>query len=305
MQHYSIGIKNSFGLPIHSIREIIADQEIAPVLHEMGHNVFRYLGFSPEESDEAMGECLQLACYPKEIDEYELAAHTLLEQHGITGAIPVKLSERAYTIRDQVEPSLIPGSLLDLGCGDGRVGMLLAGDGYNVRLADVYRNPNIDISALPFQMLDQSGHVPFPDNLFDNTILITVLHHCNNPVLVFREAQRVTRKNGRVVVVESVYGVTGEALSPAQRELCPGYFALNPEKQRCVNIFFDHFYNRVVHYSADPVNKVNVPFNFNTPESWKHLFELEGMKQEKIIHLGLDQPVVPEYHTLHELRVLK
>jgi len=77
---------------------------------------------------------------------------------------------------------------------------------------------------------------------------------------------------------------------------------LPAEQQRKVNIFFDHFYNRVLHYSKDAKTKVNIPFNFNAPNNWEKIFAKCGLKQETIIHLGLDQPTVPEYHTLHILR---
>jgi hypothetical protein len=45
-----------------------------------------------------------------------------------------------------------------------------------------------------------------------------------------------------------------------------------------------------------------VPFNFNTPKDWEKEFSKYGLKQEMIIHLGLDQPTAPEYHTLQVLR---
>ena len=77
---------------------------------------------------------------------------------------------------------------------------------------------------------------------------------------------------------------------------------LSAEQQRKINIFFDHFYNRVLHYSKDAKTKVNVPFNFNTPANWEKVFAEFGLKQEGLVHLGLDQPTVPEYHTLHVLK---
>ena len=77
---------------------------------------------------------------------------------------------------------------------------------------------------------------------------------------------------------------------------------LSAEQQRKINIFFDHFYNRVLHYSKDAKTKVNVPFNFNTPANWETVFAKYGLKQEALVHLGLDQPTVPEYHTLHVLK---
>ena len=39
----------------------------------------------------------------------------------------------------------------------------------------------------------------------------------------------------------------------------------------------------------------------------KNAFGLEvyEIKQEQVIHLGVDQFIVPEYHTLHVLKVIK
>ena len=81
-----------------------------------------------------------------------------------------------------------------------------------------------------------------------------------------------------------------------------GYLKLSAEQQRLLNVFFDHFYNRILTYSTNPETKVNVPFNFNTPDNWKAVFAQYGLKEEKVVHLGLDQQIAPEYHTLHVLR---
>ena len=109
-------------------------------------------------------------------------------------------------------------------------------------------------------------------------------------MVVLREARRVTNSEGRIIVLESVYGVKS-------------YGNLNNEHQRLVNIFFDHFYNRIIHYSNFKENKVNVPFNFRTPEYWNSIFKKEKLTVKKTIHLRFDQPVVPEYHTLHILKI--
>jgi SAM-dependent methyltransferase len=299
------GLRNAFGLPILTIQDLLADEDTAEVIRLMGRNVFRYLGISEEKSDEVMSECLIIARTSDDETIYEPCAHALLALEGITKVIPEKLLERADIIHSQIKPFLINGSVLDLGCGDARVAQLLAKDGFKVEVADVYKNSYVDEVNLPFKLLDQNGIVPYNDNQFDNILLITVLHHCNDPVFVFKEAHRVTRPGGRVLIIESVYGVNGLELKPAQAEQCRQYFALTPEKQRRVNIFFDNFYNRVIYYSSDPAKKVNVPYNFNTPELWKQHFEQAGFRQDQIIHLGLDQPAVPEFHTLHILTVIK
>ena len=122
---------------------------------------------------------------------------------------------------------------------------------------------------------------------------------------VLREAHRVTRPAGRIIVIESVYGVGHQEFPVTHHSRVQQYISLSPEQQRRVNIFFDHFYNRVIHFSSDPAQKVNVPFNFNTPERWKQIFERTGLRQEQVVYLGIDQPAVPEYHTLHVLAVKK
>lgn len=298
-------VKNAFGLPIYEIKDVLVDREIEAVIQQMRRDVFRHLGMSDEKSDTVMDECLNFARSYGNVTEYEQSAHAVLAREGITEAIPEKLVERARIMHGQIKPHLLAGSVLDLGCGDARLAQMLAQDGFTPQLADVYENPNVANTGMPFKLLGQSEAVPFDDNQFDNTLLLTVLHHSDNPEQVLHEARRVTRPDGKVIVIESVYGVNGQELSPARRAQVQQYLALTPEQQRRVNIFFDHFYNRVIHYTDDPNQKVNVPFNFNTPEMWKQIFERAGLKQEQIVHLGVDQPAVPEYHTLHVLTATK
>jgi hypothetical protein len=42
-----------------------------------------------------------------------------------------------------------------------------------------------------------------------------------------------------------------------------------------------------------------VPFNFNTPQGWNALAAKLGLRLAAERSLGVDQPTVPEYHTLH------
>ncbi len=198
------------------------------------------------------------------------------------------LNNRSSIIYGQINP-YVHGRVLDLGCGDGNVGNQIAKSGLEVTLADVYRHPNVSSTGLPFVPIRQSSQVPVADNSFDTTLLLTVLHHADDPLAVLREARRVTKPTGGIVVIESVYGIHDNS----------SFGQLTAEQQRMANIFFDHFYNRVLHFAEDPAQKVNVPFNFNTPEGWSAIFEEEGLEQTVFTPLGIDQPTVPEYHTLH------
>jgi ubiquinone/menaquinone biosynthesis C-methylase UbiE len=296
---------NAFGLPVYSIQEVVQDPEIERVIRLMADAVFLHLGIPAEKSPLIMDECLALAKASADQPAYENSTHELLEREGVTAAIPKKLEERAKIIFSQIRPFLAPGAVLDYGCGDGRLAELVAGDGLPVHLADVYEHAHVSGSGLPFSLIEgQNGSLAIPDNQFENTLLLTVLHHSDNPVNLLSEARRVTKPGGKVIVIESVYGVTGRELEPGQ-PVSAEFLALSPEQQRRVNIFFDHFYNRAIHFNPDPAKKVNVPFNFNPPEEWKKIFESRGFIEEQVIHLGLDQQAVPEYHTLHILTVVK
>ena len=282
---------NAFGMQIPEIREIAAMPKVEAYLRKRLGGVLNHLEISDAEA--VVSEVIKEAKGYAKISDYELSVHKLFNGRRITQRIPSKLGNRAELIFSQVKSHLTGHHVLDLGCGDGKVGSLISKQGREVVLADVYENGGISNLGLPFVQIKQAGNVPFDDSLFDTTLLLTVLHHSDNPLEVLREAKRVTKDKGRVLVIESVYGV-------------PGYSKnLSVEETRLANIFFDHFYNRIIHYSQALDNKVNVPFNFHTPLAWKKLFEANNLVQLKVEHLGFDQPAVPEYHTLHVLEVRK
>ena len=296
---------NAFGLRIPGIKEVFSDHTVHEYIANTIGKVLGHLGISAQESDTLRRQCMDNAQSFELISDYESGTHKILDQAAVTQEIPKKLVGRADQIFQQIRPYLLPGSILDLGSGDGRVGELCAKSGHEVLLTDVYKNQNIENTGLEFRLFQQGEPVPVEDDSFDNTLALTVYHHSSDPLNTIRESFRVTKPNGRVLVIESVYGVTGYELSDREREKAKDYLSLSAEQQRTANVFFDHFYNRVIHYSDNPGTKVNVPFNFNTPEGWGKIFENEGFIQEAVIHLGTDQPTVPEYHTLHVLRKIK
>lgn len=290
-------MSNAFGVEIPDYKEILSDIDVENAVEKMLSDLMRYIGAKPEVSDRIIG----IAKSYKSVDQYETDAHRLLTREGVIAEIPRKLDERAGIIYGQVKPH-VSGKVLDIGCGDGAVGKLLANGGLDVYLTDVYTNPNLDRTGLDFTEFKQGDSLPFPDNLFDTALVLTVYHHSDDPIKLIRESQRVLKHGGRLIVIESVYGVDGKELTRKERDDMHAYLNLTPEQQRRVNIFFDHFYNRIINYSTDLSKKVNIPFTFNTPEIWKEIFEENGLQQECVVHLGIDQPVVPEYHTLHVLR---
>jgi SAM-dependent methyltransferase len=295
--------KNAFGLELPEIKEIVTDPTVKATLGSLLVPVFTYLGVQAGTSKEIIADCLQAASNYAKLEDYEDQAHAILEKEQMAQKIPQKLQARANLIYSQIQQYLLPGNVLDYGCGDGQVAELIAkGRNQPVTLTDVYEHSHIKETGLNFHLFTQSQKTQFNNDQFDNTLALTVFHHSSNPLNSIQDVHRVTKRGGRVLVIESVYGVDGEELPQAQREKFACYLSLSWEQQRKVNVFFDHFYNRVLHYSKDAKTKVNVPFNFNTPSGWKKIFAECGLEQAAIVHLGLDQPTVPEYHTLHVLR---
>ncbi len=296
-------MKNAFNLELFEIKEVMQDTKVRTAIGSMLLPVLTYLGISSTISKEIITKCLNFASTYSKLEEYEEQAHDVLQDEQVAEKIPERLTARADLLYTQIEQYLLPGNVLDYGCGDGQVAERIAKNKkQQVSLTDVYEHKHVKETGLEFRLFKQGEKAPFADNEFDNTLTITVYHHSDSPVNSIKDATRVTKKNGRILVIESVYGVKGKELPGPTEENTKSYLSLNPEQQRKVNIFFDHFYNRVLHYSKD--TKVNVPFNFNTPDNWRKIFTDCGLRQETIIHLGLDQPTVPEYHTLHVLRKL-
>ena len=92
----------------------------------------------------------------------------------------------------------LPERVLDLGAGEGYVGLAAYQEGAAVQLADVV---DFNRTDLPHQLL-AGNELPFGDDAFDATLLVFVLHHVERPGALLEEARRVTE--GPLVVIESV-----------------------------------------------------------------------------------------------------
>ena len=88
-------------------------------------------------------------------------------------------------------------SLLDIGCGDGTVaqGIGAAVGASRIAGVDVLVRPE---TAIPVTAYD-GEHLPFPDGAFEAVVISDVLHHCEHPAGVLREALRVA---SRVVAIK-------------------------------------------------------------------------------------------------------
>jgi len=83
-------------------------------------------------------------------------------------------------------------SLLDVGCGNGRLARELLERRGNLKVQGIDVKSTTDV-AIPYLLFD-GQHIPFGDATWDVAMAIDVLHHCSDPTLVLRELCRVSRR---------------------------------------------------------------------------------------------------------------
>lgn len=90
--------------------------------------------------------------------------------------------------------------ILDIGAGPCNLIEILRNKGYMVTGIDVQ---NISFVKGINPIIFDGKKIPFPDDSFDVSLLLTVLHHVKNPGKLILEAKRVSR---RIVIIEDTYG---------------------------------------------------------------------------------------------------
>ena len=101
---------------------------------------------------------------------------------------------RRVRVLSEVLSARIPqgSAVLDIGCGDGTIGNLLAERCSEISIEGVEfaPRPQCAIRCRPFD----GAKLPFPDWTFDVCLFVDVLHHTDDPSILLREARRVTRR---------------------------------------------------------------------------------------------------------------
>ena len=147
--------------------------------------------------------------------------------------------DRRVKVLARAIASLIPNdaSVLDVGCGDGRLASLVASERRDVRVRgiDVLKRPHTEI---PVQEFD-GVRIPYEDASFDVVLFVDVLHHTEDPMVLLREARRVAR---RAIVLKD-HTLTGMLAYRTLR-------------------FMDGVGNKR--------HGVALPYNYWTPEQWQH-----------------------------------
>lgn len=138
---------------------------------------------------------------------------------------------------------LEPGQrILDVGSGGGLVCRILRQKGFEVIPIDI-----ADLSYSPSEkpMIFDGEKIPFPDQHFDMALLLSVLHHIEDPESVLAETARVSKN---IIVLEDIF-------------------------QNPVQKYFTFFADRMVNMGFAPCPHTN-----KSDKAWKKVFKEMGMK---------------------------
>lgn len=92
---------------------------------------------------------------------------------------------------DRMVRACVPGTTIEIGGGIGNL---------KARLADVIAT---DIQFAPWlDCVTDAQRLPFAANSAANIVMVDVLHHVEFPAMFFKEAERVLRPGGRIIMVE-------------------------------------------------------------------------------------------------------
>ncbi len=247
-------------------KDVFKDPEVVEQVKELLTNLFRHLEIEDTEARELIAHVVEIGEKSKDDVELESSLKALIRDAGLNERVQEKLVDRAEKIYSQISDFVVGKSAYDIGAGDGKVGKAIQErQGRDVILVDVIDYNQTD---LPLETYN-GAELPMADKSADTSLLLTVLHHCDEPEKVLDETIRITKPDGRIILIESVY---------------------TSEQDRKLQTFLDWFYNRVLH------DGVNCPYNFNSPEGWLKVFKDKGLEVVDQTDLGRDQPTVPEHH---------
>jgi SAM-dependent methyltransferase len=132
---------------------------------------------------------LRKACYIDVFSGTEL--WRMLPDHALAWTRKPVLRAIYADFYDRLAAECRPGTTIEIGGGGGNLKQRLT----NAISTDIQSAPWLDCVA-------DAQRLPFAPACASNIVMVDVLHHLEFPVVFFREAERVLRPGGRVIMVE-------------------------------------------------------------------------------------------------------
>jgi len=154
-------------------------------------------------------------------------------------------NRRIAVLAHHLAAFLKPGwRVLDVGCGDGKLGLLLRNlvPDLEIQGVEVFARADCSIACDSFDGI----HLPVPNSSFDACLLIDVLHHAADPLALLIEACRVSR-----------HGV-----------LIKDHLAENA---------IDHLTLRLMDWIGNRPHGVAIPYAYQSRAGWQTLYRQAGV----------------------------
>jgi len=279
---------NIWGHKIPLPQQVLCNKRLYKHIIGFFSNILPLIGLSEEETSRFIANALKSADIETGLDKFEQMLKASLDGKINSRAMAEATKRRAEIVNEEIKDFVSGHSLLDVGCGNGLISKLLKGrfDENQIHLLDVvnYVDPTV---KLQFSLYQEGASFPI-NQLYDTVLVLTVLHHANDPVRLLNLAWEAAKS--RLIVIESVIGVH-QVPPTARYELTDA----SDEDQIAYAAFIDWFYNRILH------DNIPVPYNFTSPERWESVFRQSKMKLIHKAILGQDIEIGPELHVLFVL----
>jgi len=152
---------NAFGFSIYPIKDLLSNKKVESYVRSGVAFSWSDIGLEDSLINEVIDFVIQNTIKFNSLFDYEKTTREYLEKKGVIEKIPLKIKGRAEKMADIALKNMVGGSVLDLGCGPGKVGKLISEEGFGVILADVYENENIQKLGLPFVKVAPDQNLPF------------------------------------------------------------------------------------------------------------------------------------------------
>lgn len=171
-----------------------------------------------------------------------------------------------------------PTSYVDIGCGNGSITTRLARhwklSPENAVGLEVCVRPDKD-NGIDYRAYDGKT-LPLKSRGYDLPTLLMVLHHAENPQGLLKEANRVLKPGGRLIIRECDAGTP---------------------PLRLFNKILDQLYYQVF----EPLPDVPMPGNYRGAAEWRKLFMQAGFVVEREIYPEPESPVNPVHFVLRKI----
>lgn len=107
---------------------------------------------------------------------------------------------RVLELVQELVPSMQGKAALDVPSGAGAFSKVLSDFGFNVSSLDIHRFEDFLHNPACLTVADLNNGLPYGDGMFDLLISIEGIEHLENPSMFLREAARVLKKDGLIIL---------------------------------------------------------------------------------------------------------